>query len=115
MIDNERIKKAVERYVGFRGWEIIEDEAYGDSILIAHDTEEDQIVIVKYGESEVGFELEPMPFVDFENVMLDFFEDYDELNDIVIRHDIIDLHVIASDRAIIRHHVNVFNDLTSEV
>ena len=115
-MDNDRVKKAVERYVGFRGWEILDDETYiEESIIIAHDTEEDQIAIVKYGASEVGFEVEPMTLPEFECVMLAYFASSDAPVDIVIRHDIIDLHVIASDRAIIRHHVNVFGDLTSEV
>ena len=49
----------------------------------------------------------------FENIMFDWFADADDdvINDVRVRYDIIEVHVIGKSRAIIKHYINADQDL----
>lgn len=101
------MKAAIERYLKLRNYDIIDSDVT-DDIIAAYDPVEDQVVIIKWGVSDEGFEVTPLSNKEFEEMMMSFFQDHDDYVDVTIRHDVVDLHVVKSTRGLIRHHVNVF-------
>jgi len=100
------MKKAIERYLVLRNYDIIADIA--DDVIAAYDMDVDQVVIIKWGVSDEDFEVAPLSSEEFEKMTMSFLKDHDDYVDICIRHDVVDLIVIKSTRGFIRHHINVF-------
>lgn len=101
------MKKAVEKYLSFCGYDIVDPDVAED-IIVAYDPAKDQMTIIKWGVSDNGFEVTPLSNEEFEKIMMSFFLNNDAPVDVIIRHDVIDLRVIKSTRCLIRHHINVF-------
>lgn len=101
------MKKAIERYLALRNYDIIDSDV-ADDVIAAYDLLEDQVVIIKWGVSDENFEVTPLSNKEFEKTAMFFLKDHDDYVDVTIRHDVVDLLVVKSTRGFIRHHVNVF-------
>lgn len=101
------MKKAIERYLKLRDYDIIDSDV-ADDIIAAYDLIEDQVVIIKWGVSDEDFEVTPLSNKEFEKMAMAFLKDHDDYVDVNVRHDVVDLIVIKSTRGFVRHHVNVF-------
>ena len=104
----ERVENAVKFYLEHRGYEIVDEV---DGFIIAYDDEHDAVVVIKYGWSDdMSVHVNPMSVHEFEQVAVKFLMTADEtFNNVNVRHDVVDLHVIASNRAFIRHRVDALN------
>lgn len=110
-----RGEDAAARFLYRRGYEIVERNwtcAAGEADIIARDGEWVVFVEVKTRSNcETGL---PSEAVDakkrerYERIAALFLQDYDVV-DVPVRFDIISIVVLASDRAMIRHHINAFS------
>lgn len=112
----ERGIKACAVFLERRGYEILERDWKCDAgkiDLIAKD-DEDTVVFLEVHVYDVAEEGMPEDDVSLENrrrseiIAGTYLAAADEV-DIKVRFDIISLLVIGSDRALLRHHINVFN------
>lgn len=107
---DERINKAVIRYLNMTEHEVI-DQNFKNYIVTADENGVAfcNIFTVIDGE-RIGTDITRS---EFENIMFDWFADADDdvINDVRVRYDIIEVHVIGKSRAIIKHYVNADQDL----
>lgn len=107
---NERIHNAVIKYLNMTEHEVI-DPNFKNYIVTADEEGVAfcNVFIVTDGE-RIGTDITRSQF---ENIMFDWFADAgdDVINDVRVRYDIIEVHVIGKSRAIIKHYINADQDL----
>ena len=110
----EKAVKAATRFIERKDWEIVETSwtsPEGTTIdLIAND--EDTLVFIdvtatEYGEG--GFEGGKVSRTDFEIAAASWLAGNSPDGDVPVRFDIIDMLVVSTDRALLRHHINAFS------
>lgn len=104
-VSTKKILKSVKSFIKLRNNEFLGfiDDC-GNNYAVWHDLDEDVLVFAK-----VIFSCESLPDdvfdkLEFERVAADWLEDNGDLIDIYVRGDVISIHVIADDRAFMRHH-----------
>ena len=101
----KKAREASVRYLELRGHEVLAKDYKG--FMIFHDKEENQIVIASIG-YDVGkfYRGKPISRDVFEDVMMHYMRDADEMIEAGVRYDMIGINVIKDNRAIIQHHIN---------
>lgn len=107
---DEKIKKDAIRYLNMTEHNVI-DQDFENCIVIADEggVAFCNVFTVIDGE-RIGTDITRSQF---ENIMFDWFADADDdvINDVRVRYDIIEVHVIGKSRAIIKHYINADQDL----
>ena len=104
-VSTKKILKAVKSFIKLRNRDFlgfIED--CGNDYAVWHDLEDDALVFAKVVFSRDGLPDDAFDKSEFERVAADWLEDHGDLVDIYVRGDVISIHVIADDRAFMRHH-----------
>ena len=110
----EKAVKAATRFIERKDWEIVETSwtsPEGTQIdLIANN--EDTLVFIdvtatEYGEG--GFEGGKVSCSDLEIAAASWLAGNSPDGDVPVRFDIIDMLVVSTDRALLRHHINAFS------
>lgn len=111
-----RGEEAAARFLVHRGYEILERNwecCAGEADIIARDERVLVFVEVKTrSDSSMGFPAEAVTAKKrerYERIACLYLQDHD-LSDMMVRFDVISLVAIASDRALIRHHINAWSE-----
>lgn len=111
----KRGEDAASKFLYNRGYDILERNwrcKFGEADIIARDGDAIVFVEVKTRSGlEHGFPAEAVDHKKqerYERIALAYISDIDDV-DIPIRFDVVSIVAIASDRALIRHHINAFS------
>ena len=99
----EQVVKAAKRYLEFKGWEVLDQtERDGSPYIVADDF--GTIAVVKVAARGDGFPNIELDREVFEDVAASYLKDHDT-EDAQVRPDLIELWVVNSNRALLRHNI----------
>ena len=106
----ERARKACIRYLQLKGWTVLESN-YEDFVIYADEDMYIHFVDVSISD-DLGKHITDKSRDDFEQAMAMYLADNIELVDVPLCPDICNLVVVGSDRAFVRHYINVQEELS---
>ena len=98
-----KVLKGAIKYLKMMNFDIL-DENF-DGIVVARDR--DDIVIISVYSGEGYFPDDKMSMKEFEEVTAKYLQSLDDVYDVNIRYDIVSMNVLSSNRAFLRHAINV--------
>ncbi len=105
-----RAIEATARFLECRSYEIVDRPQDGEADIVARDAQEDALVFVEvkaHTSPGSGFpEAEVSDRAKREAGALTWLQSHPETVDTTVRFDKVDLLIVASDRALVRHHIN---------
>lgn len=105
---NDRAMEAAKRYLMLTGRSIVYDNFLDRNIIVFNDDDRGLVFgEVQWTYDDLINDAQPMTRKDFEDIIFKFFAQEHEFCDVPVTYDIIELHIVHNDRALIKHVSNI--------